>query len=330
MSQPLQKIAIVGASGRFGTNITEDLIKSGKHTITALTRLDSTSKEPEGVNVVRVDYADHAGLVSALRGQQMLIITLSGMTPPEVHSGIVKAAIEAGVPYIMPNAYGFDYTNKTLIEGEMYSKGVVKLINEIRELGGSHLVLCCGFWFEWSITAGLEWYGFDIKNRKVVFFDDGKTKINTTTWKTCGKAIAALLALPEKAENGQGPAVEQWVNKPLFVSSFHVSQRDMLDSLNRVLGTTDKDWDISYEPTEKRVADGFKEMQGGDMKGFAKSMYSRIFYPDGSGEYESKGLANETLGLPKEDIDEAMKRVIKFVDTGKNVFTISGADMNKI
>jgi hypothetical protein len=306
----------------------EDLVKSGKHTITALTRHDSTSTAPEGVNVARVDYSDHAALVSALRGQQVLIITLSGPTPPEVHSNIVKAGIEAGVPYIMPNAYGFDYTNKTLVENESYSKGAAKLISEIRELGGSHLVLCCGFWFEWSMTAGLEWYGFDIKNRKVIFFDDGKTKINTTTWKTCGKAIAGLLALPEKAEGGQGPALEQFKNVPILVSSFHVSQRDMLDSLHRVSGTTDADWDISYEPAEQRVADGMKRLQAGDRKGFAQAMYSRIFYKDGSGEYEHKGLANDALGLPKEDIDEATKRVLRIVESGKDVFAISGAEMN--
>lgn len=50
-------------------------------------------------------------------------------------------------------------------------------------------------------------------------------------------------------------------------------------------------------------------------------MYARVFYPDGSGDYESsKGLDNEGLGLPQEDLDEATKRTVEMVNGGWNPF----------
>ena len=51
---------------------------------------------------------------------------------------------------------------------------------------------------------------------------------------------------------------------------------------------------------------------GGDRTGFVKQMYTRVFFPDDSGDYEKRrGLSNELLGLPKEDIDEATKAAIE-------------------
>ena len=74
----------------------EALVATGKHTVTALTRPDSTSEIPNGVKSVTVDYADKESLVAALRGQDALIITLSITAPPETHPALVEAAGPAG------------------------------------------------------------------------------------------------------------------------------------------------------------------------------------------------------------------------------------------
>jgi hypothetical protein len=53
-------------------------------------------------------------------------------------------------------------------------------------------------------------------------------------------------------------------------------------------------------------------MQEGDMAGFAKMMFSRVFYPDDSGNYEKiRGTSNKLLGLPKESLDKATEAAIK-------------------
>jgi hypothetical protein len=94
----------------------------------------------------------------------------------------------------------------------------------------------------------------------------------------------------------------------------------MLNSLHRILGTTDADWSISHESTEQRVKDGHEELSRGIQTGFAKALYARVFYPSGDGNFTHKGLENELLGLPKEDLDEAVKRAVDMVESGWSPF----------
>lgn len=163
---------------------------------------------------------------------------------------------------------------------------------------------------------GTQFYGFDIANRKVEFIDDGNTKINTITWEQSGRAIASLLGLKELPddENDKLPTISRWRNDILFVSSFLVSQRDILASLNRVLGSQESDWEIKSEPSQERHARGLKELQSGNHMGFPTALYTRAFFSSGEGNYEDKhGLANDVLGLPKESLDEATKTAVKMV-----------------
>ncbi|KAF2259492.1 NAD(P)-binding protein [Lojkania enalia] len=313
---PITKVAITGVSGRVGSHYANSLLETGKHTVTAITHAGSKGTLPAGVQVAKVDYDDESSLVAALTGQQVLIITLSVFVPPETHDKLVKAAVKAGVSYIVPNTHGGDINNDRLAADSPYMRAAQNYCKQVEELGSSYIAVSCGFWYEWSLALPEQWFGFTIKDRKVTFFDDGNTKISTSTWIQCGRAMAALLSLPE---SGATPCLQDWKNKTLYFSSFEVSQRDMLDSLHRVLGTTDKDWEITYEPTEKRFKEGNEELAKGIFTGRAKSMYSRSFYPNGDGNFESKTV-NKLFALPKEDLDEATKRTVEMVESGWKPF----------
>lgn len=274
---------------------------------------------PDGVRAVRVNYDDEDSLVQALNGQQFLVITLSVQAPDELHARITAAAGKAGVPYIMPNAYGYPISSEGVKDGDLYGKRVLARIDDAQNGVSSSVTLPCGFWYEWSLAIGEQWFGFTIKDRKVTFFDDGSRIISVSTWDQCGRALAALLSLPE---SGATPALVDFKNKEVRINSFRVSQRDMLDSLHRVLGTTDSDWEITHESVAKRLADGAEEMAKGVFTGFPKMLYGGVFSPsnkeaDFAGTME---LANDTLGLPKEDLDEATKRVVDMVAGGWNPF----------
>ena len=84
----------------------------------------------------------------------------------------------------------------------------------------------------------------------------------------------------------------------------------MLQSVLRVTGTHEDDWRITTEPAQERYSSGMKEVQEGKHTGYAK-MVARVFYPDGSGDFEHKGTLNTLLGLPEEDIDEATKVAVE-------------------
>ena len=104
----------------------------------------------------------------------------------------------------------------------------------------------------------------------------------------------------------------------MFISSFLLTQKDMLESILRVTQTSHSDWKVTKEPSHERRAKGVEAMQNGDMTGFIRMMYTRVFYPDDTGNHgKTKGLSNDILNLPQEDLDEATKAAIKRAkDTG--------------
>jgi len=86
----------------------------------------------------------------------------------------------------------------------------------------------------------------------------------------------------------------------------------MLASALRVTNTKEHEWTITHEPSHERYASGLEEIQEGKRVGFAKMLYTRVFYPDGSGDTEhNKGTINGLLGLPREDIDQATRAAIE-------------------
>ncbi|KAF7534328.1 hypothetical protein G7054_g6314 [Neopestalotiopsis clavispora] len=314
-TKPLENIAIVGATGHVGKSLVSELLQTGKHNITALTRATSKGILPPGINRVEVDYDNAETLVSALRGQQFLIITLAVTAPPDTQGKIVKAAAEAGVRYVMPSYFGTDIRSPKFGD-EPLGAWFLKQLAEIESLGLSYVCLVCGAWYEWSLALGESWFGFTIPNRKVTFFDDGETIITVSTWLQCGRAVAALLSLPE---SGASLSLSDWKNEPLYILSFRVSQRDMLASLNRVLNTVGADWDITYDSTAKRIKDGTEEFSRGMRTGIGKSSYAKLFMRSRAGEAAySKNTANAVLHLPEESFDEATKTAVAMVESGWN------------
>ncbi|KAM0545313.1 hypothetical protein ACHAPJ_011385 [Fusarium lateritium] len=317
-----ERVAIVGASGQLGRHLTNHLLETGKHSITALTRKGGNATFRPDVKVAPVNYDDEESLVAALKGHDFLVITLA-FTPDmaEIHSKIVKAAVKAKVPHLIPNAFTTDVVLDYQSLGDEIGVGtfIRKLLEDIDSVGSiSWTLLVTGLWYEFSLASPPERLGFDLKGRKVQMFDDGQRRINMSTWLQLGRAIAALLSLkkiPEHAQDSDSVTLETFRNQPLYVSSFLVNQREILDSVQRVTKTTDLDWDITHESTSERVIIGRDQFSNGDQRGMAKAYYARLHYPGTEAIYEHK-LHNNALGLPKEYLDEATRAAIKLSEEG--------------
>lgn len=273
---------------------------------------------PAGVEVKKVNYDDHDSLVEVLKGQEVLIITMAVTAPPEQQTKLIEAAAAANVPWVLPNEWGSDGANVQLSKDTLLGDKATKYRAHIEQLGKSSWIgIACSFWYEYSLSNGVETYGFDMKKRTVTFIDDGNTRINTSTWPQCGRAIASLLGLKvlPNDEHDQSSCLAQFRNKFVYISSFLVSQNDMLDSVMRVTGTKREDWKITQEPHKERYESGLAELQKGNRLGFVRLLYTRVFYPDGSGQFEtSKGLQNDILGLPKENMDECTKVALQMAE----------------
>lgn len=316
----IRTIAIVGVAGTVGKYITAELLKNPSIALTAISREGSTSTIPSGVKEAKVDYDDHSTLVAALKGRDALIITMGTRAPKEQQHKLVRAAAEAGVKWIMPNEYSPDITgNPEMGKDALLGPAAQEVHDLIESLGVSSWVgLTSGYWYQYSLIISPNAFGFDFKEKKATFCDDGLTKTNVSTWAQSGRAVAALFSLPvlPQDENDTQPCLSQWRNRESHVKSFLVSQREMLDSVLRVTGDKESDWTVEYIPAKERYAQGVEMMKGKERYGgYVRCMYTRVFYKDGSGEFEDQ-LDNGRLGLPVEELDEATREAVEMVRSG--------------
>ncbi|KAI1802336.1 NAD(P)-binding protein [Daldinia bambusicola] len=316
----VKNIAIVGATGTVGASMVAELLKLGKHEITAITRKSSqaASHIPKGVKVAKVDYDDESTLIDGLKGQDVLIITMDTRAPPDTQSKLIRAAATANVPYVLPNEWGCDMTDEAMGKDILLGELELSTRKLVEELGKSSWIgVTTGFWYELSLGFGKETYGMEWKTRNWTFFDNGETKMNTTTLPQVGRAVAKLLSLPVEPEKEGAPSLSSYKNKFVYVSSFRLSQKDMFAAVLRVTGTKESDWKIEYEESDKRFQDARRRLFDGDTLAYRQLLYSRVFR-DGCNDFEGKygSVANDVLGLPKEDLDEATRNAIDSAEKG--------------
>ena len=147
------------------------------------------------------------------------------------------------------------------------------------------------------------YFGLDIKNRTARLFDDGDTKLSTTSLPHVGVAVAKLLELPVAK-------LERYKNDFVYVQSFSVSQNDMLRALYRATGSSEGDWKVTKVPVEEAIVAGRKEAEGGNHFGLVDVLYGMNFKPGAGGSYEHK-VTNGVLGLEEESLDEVVGRVVQ-------------------
>ncbi|RAK95371.1 aromatic alcohol reductase, partial [Aspergillus ibericus CBS 121593] len=314
------------ASGSIGKAITQALLETGLHTITALTRSTNQTPLPFAIPTIPIDYTNPTSLTNALINQDCLIITLSVYAPPDTQSKLISAASAAGIKYIMPNIWGCDVMHDPLAKGVMYWDRMRSVLSEIEEKGMIWTALVCGFWYEHSLLLGPGGLGFDFANRKVTMYDEGDTRINVSTQGQCGRAVARLLSLkilPEDEEDeDEGVTMSRWANRPVYVSSFLVSQRDVFESWLRVTGEEREGWTVEREESKRRYERGMELLGKGDQEGFVLAMFARVFFPNGDGDHEHRvGLDNEVLGLPGEDLDERTRVARAMLEGGWDYFS---------
>lgn len=209
---------------------------------------------------------------------------------------------------------GLDTTNETLGIETFLGPPRISERALIEKLGvSSWIAVVPGFWYQFSLATPAA-YGFDIQSRAVTFYDNGTQKFNTSTWDQVARAIAALMSMkihPDDENDTLATLDTHFRNKFAYVSSFRISQQDMFESLKRVTATSDADWNVTHRSSEEIYKEGMRELKT-NPGAYVKLLYARGLYPNGDGDFETKhGLANEILGLPKENLDECTQGAVE-------------------
>jgi uncharacterized protein YbjT (DUF2867 family) len=292
---------MVGASGNIGSATIAALVESGIHAITAISRAESNATFPANVEVKKGDYTDEPFLSAALTGQDVLILQL-GFFGVEQQIPLIKAAAKSGVRYVLPTEFGSDpyaplAKNFPLMSSKKQYRDLVE------ELGMSWIAVVNNPWLDWSLKQGS--WGIDIQNRKASLYKGAEAKFNTTTLKQVGEGVAKLLSLPE-AE------LETYKNKPVYLSSFFITQRDILESAIRATGTKESDWNVVVEDADKVIEEVRREIANGNPMAFVKEFYITHMREGFGGDYQEKALKDaQVLELKTENLDEVVETVVK-------------------
>ncbi|KAI0508574.1 hypothetical protein F5B22DRAFT_392527 [Xylaria bambusicola] len=293
LAKQIRNVTLVGANGTVGAPILSSLLAAG-HKVTVLTRPGSTKDFPAAVTVHVGDYSDEEFISSSLKDQEVLILALA-FTAYDAQIPLIKAAAKAGVSYIVPCEFGSDPTHQKLNAAIELMSMKAPYRKLIEDLGiSSWIGVVNNPWVEFSMRLGL--YGIDMKKRTATLYDEGNTKANFTTLKRVGESLAALLSLPEED-------LAKHKNEFVYFSSFYANQKDFLASAMRATGTTEEDWTITNTSTNKVLQDA----REGDPSARMMLLFALVFKEGYGGDYSSKVVDYEKLGLVGEDLDAIMK-----------------------
>jgi hypothetical protein len=148
-------------------------------------------------------------------------------------------------------------------------------------------------------------WGIEPKTRKATIWRGADAKTNTATISHTAEAVAAVLSLPEAD-------LAKYKNKAVYTPSFHLTQREILNAVQRATGTTEADWDIKTRDVNQ-VAKEYEDKigQGDGVAPFTKFFVTHFLEGHG-GDFNHKVDSAELekleqLGLNKEDLMQAIK-----------------------
>lgn len=104
---------------------------------------------------------------------------------------------------------------------------------------------------------------------------------------------------------------EETKNRHVWIQSFNVRQNDILAALEKATGTK---WQVNHVDSDEQIKIGNELMQQGDWNGFGKLIVAVIFNGKvdcGSDFTKAAKLDNDLLGLPKEDLQDAVDAIVK-------------------
>ncbi|GMG11283.1 unnamed protein product [Aspergillus oryzae] len=296
-----RSIVLVGATGTLGSHILQALLDTTAHHISVIIRPGNGGVFDDRVFVNRVDLDDETSLARCLVGQDVLIITLS----PESYAkqtSLIRAAAAARVQYIVPTEFGSDPTHERLNREIGLAEMQKPFRALIEELGVSSWIgVVNGLFFDFNVRNGF--WGLDIRNRKVTFYDDGQVKINTSTLSWIAISLARFFSMPDEF-------IRQHQNDWIYFSSFLVSQRDVFESAKRMTGTTEADWEVVCVNSKVAALEAKNCMEDGDHMAVFSLLFALTFQEGFGSDFSDRVIDYAAMGLSPPTLDTAVKGLV--------------------
>ncbi|KAK6594229.1 oxidoreductase [Botrytis cinerea] len=271
----IKNVAVVGAGGALGVPVLKALIDSGKFNVTVIARPDSKSTFPSSANVIRADYTSMDSLISALKGQDALVLTI-GLEGSSGQLLLIDAAIAAaqssGSSCLRPKVATRKYLEDKVAAGADIT----------------YTYVVTSVFLDWAleVTLLLDW-----KSAEPPLYNGGEFEFSATTLASVAQAVVGVLSHPEETKN-----------RPVYVQDIVISQKKLLDLARKV--APERKWTpITVSLDEQKKWADEKWAEGNPSPSVVYTYVRVAAFQDGHGGRLEK-LDNELLGVKgKTDAD---------------------------
>lgn len=276
-----------------------------------ISRNDSQATFPSGITLRKGDYTSDDFLASAFAGQQAAVLILNFSVTPPQQLRLIEAAAQAGVKWIIPTEFAGDGTNAAMVASVPLFQPKAAVRRGIKALsekypGLSWIGICTGPWTDYSLPKPVL-FGFDTEACTATLYT-GSGRFNTSTIAQAALAIARVLGLPLTTDAGN-PSIKQFENDYVYVSSFFITQQELFEAVQRATGTKSTDWQTTEKSIQEWNEQSKNAASSGDLRGHAGLTYG-AYMGEGRGGNVNDKVSNEVLGLPKEDLDDVVRRAL--------------------
>ncbi|KAI8713702.1 NmrA domain-containing protein [Fusarium sp. LHS14.1] len=295
-SSSINNVLVLGAGGNVARSTIKALLEEN-FTVTGLTRDTSKAVLPAGVKHVKSGYSE-ASLIEIFKGQDAIVSTVSSIVPGDalaIQETIVNAAIGAGVKVFIPSEYSVDTSNHVASTYIPFLKDKIDTLDYLKTQQDkiSWTAIVSGSMFDWGLKIP-GFGGLDVSARTATIFDGGDIPYEATNLDQVGRAIAKSLKNPEATRN-----------EYVYVNSFTVTQNQVVRALERATG---EKFETSHGTVEGLWQDGATQVKEGQLLGTLAMLAGAIYGKGGLANFSvTKGLGDEKLGLPQEDLDAFIK-----------------------
>lgn len=271
-----------------------------KFVVTGLTRESSEAVLPGDVRHIKTDYSE-VSLREAFKGQDAVISTISSIVPGDaltLQKTLVDSAISAGVKVFFPSEFGIDTSDPSAPEYIPFLVDKLQTVDYLKTQQAkiSWTAVITGSMFDWGLNIP-DFGGLNVPARSATIFDGGDISYEATTLDQVGRAIARSLINPDLTKN-----------EYVYVNSFTVTQNKVLSALE---GATNEKFALSEGTVEGLWLDGATNVKKGQLLGTLSMIAGAIYGKGGLANFsKTKGLWNEPLRLPKEDLDGVVSRYV--------------------
>ncbi|KAJ4417979.1 hypothetical protein N0V82_005831 [Gnomoniopsis sp. IMI 355080] len=312
-------VVLAGAAGSIGSPLLRKLLESSSPTfqVTVLTRkghstTDTSSKQtPSSVvenprqKTVAVDYNDHASLVQALSGADVVVSALPNPVIQTVDHLLLRAAQEAGVRRIFPSEYTLDVLHPAAVAAFGEESPVVQSARKFVSLAESDSVtsfttIVTGMFTDLALGGGLLniWNWTDLQ---VTSIDGGDKVFTTSSTEFVAASIVAALKMDE----------EKTKNRRIRIAENQTTIRGMTSVLEEVAGCKFQAIELSSQELSKRKEEADKT--GDKLAMYVNPLLRVNFDGSGAGNFQ-EGLEFGAEGewyVPRKSLKELAQEVMK-------------------